>query len=410
MPRRSVWLFLLVLGSQTPCKAATVRNVPSTYATIQAAIDASVSGDTVQIAAGTYSGSGNYNLDLKGKAITVISTSGPSATIIDCKGVGRGFYLHSGETTAARISGLTIRGGKPTIPNYTYLDNGGGILIDSSNPTIDNCVLTANEAGWGGGIAVMHSNYADTSLTQPVIKGCTFSGNTAMNGGGLSVSNAVPLVQWITVEQNTASHGAGVFWGGGGNSLPVGVIQNAIILQNSAPSYGMGGGIAVEYANLEVRDSLIAENSASQYGGGISYHNYSGKLTLVGNTIAGNVSPQGRSLQLYAATGNQVTISNSILYNGGNELYDDFSSGTSTNVITISYSDVYGGYAGTGNLNADPLFKDTAAGDYHLLLKSPCRNTGDPAYVALTGETDMDGDARILSRRVDIGADESRLR
>ncbi len=47
--------------------------VPSQYSTIQSAIDASVTGDTVIISPGTYSGDGNYNISFSGKAVTVRS-------------------------------------------------------------------------------------------------------------------------------------------------------------------------------------------------------------------------------------------------------------------------------------------------------------------------------------------------
>jgi hypothetical protein len=45
----------------------------------------------------------------------------------------------------------------------------------------------------------------------------------------------------------------------------------------------------------------------------------------------------------------------------------------------VSYSDVQGGFAGIGNIDADPLFVDAAGGDFALQPGSPCINTGDPA-------------------------------
>jgi hypothetical protein len=45
-------------------------------------------------------------------------------------------------------------------------------------------------------------------------------------------------------------------------------------------------------------------------------------------------------------------------------------------------------------------------GDYHLLSGSPCIDTGDPNYPEDANEFDIDGDARIIGGRIDIGADE----
>jgi hypothetical protein len=92
-----VLAFCLVL-SLVFSSAALSRtlNVPSTtYPTIRSAIVAAVDGDVVLVAAGTYTGPDNKNLDFLGKAITVQSESGPEVTIIDCENDGRGFYFGS---------------------------------------------------------------------------------------------------------------------------------------------------------------------------------------------------------------------------------------------------------------------------------------------------------------------------
>ena len=89
----------------------------------------------------------------------------------------------------------------------------------------------------------------------------------------------------------------------------------------------------------------------------------------------------------------------------------------STSTPTITYSDVAGGYPGTGNINVDPLFIDpngldgisgtTDDEDYslHLSSNSPCINAGDPAG-SYTGQVDLDGQPRVAYGRVDIGVDE----
>lgn len=105
----SILVFTFVFSAQ----AATILRVPSQYQTIQAAIDAASNGDTVRVARGTYRGAGNKDLDFRGKAITLESEDGPAYTIIDCEGIGRAFYFHSGESSLSVVNGFTIKNGSP---------------------------------------------------------------------------------------------------------------------------------------------------------------------------------------------------------------------------------------------------------------------------------------------------------
>ena len=102
---------LCLLTSFILAAQATIIHIPGDYPTIQAGINASVNGDTVLVASGTYSGEGNRNLNYGGRIIVVKSELGPLHTLIDCQRSGRGLYLHNGETGAALFSGFTIFGG-----------------------------------------------------------------------------------------------------------------------------------------------------------------------------------------------------------------------------------------------------------------------------------------------------------
>jgi len=66
--------------------------------------------------------------------------------------------------------------------------------------------------------------------------------------------------------------------------------------------------------------------------------------------------------------------------------------------------------SGTGqdghSLFTAPLLIAPGALDFHLGPASPAINAGDPAFVAGSGETDLDGAARVSGPRVDLGADE----
>ena len=209
------------------------------FLTIQAAITAASSGDTVIVKDGTYTGVGNRDIDFLGRAITLRSQNGANKCIIDCQGVGRGFEFHSGEGPDSVLDGFTIRNGtawnnfeggggiscswssSPTIANCIIEDNeayiGGGILCyESAAPHILNCLIRNNHArehppaGGGGGIASYH--YAGQT-----VENCTIVGNTAFeNGGGIAVyeGDSVTVVNSI-IWGNTAYHGSQIsmWWG-----------------------------------------------------------------------------------------------------------------------------------------------------------------------------------------------------
>ena len=65
-----------------------VLRVTQAYDTIQAAVDDANDLDIIIVADGVYTGPGNWDIDLSGKAITLKSENGPTKCIIDASGVG----------------------------------------------------------------------------------------------------------------------------------------------------------------------------------------------------------------------------------------------------------------------------------------------------------------------------------
>ena len=84
---------------------------------------------------------------------------------------------------------------------------------------------------------------------------------------------------------------------------------------------------------------------------------------------------------------------------GGGQIYNVEGS---TPVVT--YSDVQGGWTGTSNIDADPMFADA---DGRLSPDSPCIDAGNDAAVPSGVTTDLDGNPRIQGACVDMGAFEA---
>ena len=100
---------LAFIWASGAASGANTLKVPDEYASIQDAIDAATTSDTVVVGDGTYLlGIGREHFDFNGKAITVKSENGPEKCIIDCQDNGNGFYFHTGEGQASELSGFTI--------------------------------------------------------------------------------------------------------------------------------------------------------------------------------------------------------------------------------------------------------------------------------------------------------------
>ena len=200
---------IVICGSTA---SALNRLVPSEYPTIQAGIDAAVTGDTVIIANGTYKGQGNRDINFYGKAITVrgVDPNIPENCIIDCQGTEeephRGFKFHRGEQRDSVLSGLTITNGYgPRDGEWSGLTRFvGGAIFCSSSPTISHCIITENYAyNNAGAIWCVYGS--------PLISHCIISNNSARwGGGGIDCVRSSPIVNQSILIGNSARDGGGI--------------------------------------------------------------------------------------------------------------------------------------------------------------------------------------------------------
>ena len=440
------------------CLSATARpafsatlSVPATYPTIQAAIDAAVDGDIIEVSTGTYPG----GIRWVGKSLA-LKGAGQGLTIIDGGGTV-GCLTLSNVPASASITGLTFRNGSaengggisndnsnPSISNCTFAESaasifGGGMYNFSSNPSVTNCTFTGNSATYyggdlfnessaptfanctfsggsanlGGGIANFRSNATFRNCTisgnyavaigggmanffssNAIITNCAFSGNKSDSAGGgmYNTRGSNPIVTNSSFSGNIAVLGGGMINTENGNPT----VTNCFFSNNSAALYG-GGMLNIFNSNPTVINSAFLGNSGTTFGGGM--YNDSSNPTLINDTFTGNTASVAGGL---LNTGSNPQVTNCIFWgDAGGEIYN-FSS---TPVIT--YSDVQGGYAGTGNINANPLF--VSASNLHVQPGSPCIDAGNNAALPANVTTDLAGAPRIQGGGVDMGAYEGTI-
>jgi len=285
-------------------------------------------------------------------------------TVIDAQSNG---YRCLNITADATVDGFTVTGGEAV--GIGDLIGGGGILVKDGSPKIAHCKIENNRAINGGGIFV--HNGPDT-----VIDSCYIINNFAVGhsecetncgwGGGLYVSYLA----------NYTGNGP--------------LTTNSVISGNRAKF--IAGGIFVG-SNFSIMDSSIISNQGEQVGG-IWGQNWEQQLTVTNSIVWSNTVYAGIN-----GTNHQIFINDSV----------------------ITYSDVQGGFTGTGNIDQSPEFvvdgfwdnSGTPAdmsddiwhqGDYHLWKNSPCIDTGiasgaPPVDIVLTARPQLSG--------IDMGAYEA---
>jgi len=399
---------------------------------IQDAVDAAAAGDTVLVTNGVYavgertSTGGWGNRVVVTNSISLESINGPSVTTIAgsqlrdeygmvTNGI-RVVYLG----TNAVLSGFTLTNGNA---GFGY---GGGVSCESTTAVISNCVLAGNSAySCGGGAyggtlnnCTLTGNSGggafDSTLTN-----CTLTGNSAADiGGGVSVGT----LNNCTLTGNSAYAGGGASSGYMGQGC---TLYNCTLTDNSA-EHGGGAGSYWESGPCTLNNCTLTDNSASEGGGAYGSTLYN--CTLSGNSaewgggayegtlnncvLTGNSASYGGGA--WSATLNNCTLADNLAWQAGGGVgssalancivaYNAAWSDANHTESTLEYCCTTPlPTGGQGNIAVAPLFVDFGGGDLRLQVNSPCINAGNNAYVTVT--TDLDGNPRIVSGTVDIGA------
>jgi hypothetical protein len=337
-----VWVVLFTIPGLLSAATLTVDSSGrGGYTTIQAAVDRAVAGDLIVLNPGTYSGSGNCDVDLRGKAITIQGTAPQdantaAATIVDCRASTasphRGFYVSG--CTSAKIAGLTITNGLATA--------GGAIFCTNSVLELSNCRILTNgtlagdgkvtlNGGCGGGLYAAAStlNITDCLITGNFTSDGASSQTSAPgnggDGGGIYATGSGVHIDGCTISNNrTGAGGDGRTSGRGGD----------------------GGGLYCD--SLELTDSYLSDNVTGNGG------------KCVNGSSAGGRGGNGAAVLCGRAIINHATIEGNTAGPGGNSSGAGTSTGGGgggiwcTDSLQMTNCLIVGNRSGLGGTAANP--------------------------------------------------------
>ena len=429
LPIAFVFLALLLVASPL---AARTWLVPSEAPTIQAGIDSAAVGDTVEVACGTYTWTGQGTGDANGlvhmkAGVHLRSATGDTSCVtIDAEGMGRVLYFEDWEETDPVIlEGLTITGGQ--ISEY-----GAGLFHAGASLTLTKCSFRGNRATGGGGGGVRCLGYAlEDSL---IVSDCSFSQNYAsQSGGGLNCSEfeSFALTGCSFVADSADGGGGGGLWSW---CFYPGTLTGCVFAGNRGEFEG--GAVGTWDSEMSITDCTFSDNAAYQAGAILTYR----ELHLSGCVFARNQGDWGTGGVQFEGSGNSLThctfygnssgsaseaaailtfgtlaVDNTIVaFNGVGEPVVTDGGGA-----TLSCTDVFGNAGGDwvgniagqellrDNFSVDPLFCDTTSVDFSVAPGSPCLG-GVCGQVGAFGAGECLGSLPALVTLTDVGNDQGR--
>ncbi|MCC7143432.1 MAG: hypothetical protein IT349_15145 [Candidatus Eisenbacteria bacterium] len=359
--------FLLPSGSE-----AAVRRVwPDgfgAYPNIQAAWNASASGDVIELEDGLFVGPGNANLALNGKSVTVQSVSGdPEACRIDCAAGPIGF---SGGA-APRFEGIQFvhafgcDAKKSDLQFVNCIFEAPyqvAIAIGGTSYQFEQCIIRRGQGLLFGDVegtfAFSNCEFRDNldtvaSSVAMTFQDCLFTGNSTPDG------SAVVDCYYLFYPQATTFSGCRLV----DNAAPpiaafdaFVILDRSLIAASTAPAVdftvGFSGDVALAITNSTIADMAGGPAIRVRRTWDVLPVNVSLDRTIIAFTEG------GAALEcIDLAPGNVPSVSCCNLFGNSGGNY-------------VGCLDGQG--SGSGNLEVDPRFCSAFDRDYHLQETSPC--------------------------------------
>ncbi len=373
------------------------------FTDLQSALTSAQSGDEIWVAAGTYrpttttDRSKSFTLvegvalyggfagtetsrDQRDRTINVTTLSGDIGTLDNWQ--DNSYHVVIGATGATLDGFSVIRGYAYGSGTQAY---GGAVYNSGASPTITNCTFTANWAYWYGGVIY------NASSSSPTITHCTFADNG---------TSSVPL-----------SNGGAIY-----NSSSSPTIADCLFVGNHSM---YGGALAENQAATSLVNCVFAGNWATLGGGAVNLIlGTSAPTTFTNCTFTGNSAQSGGAINNPGA-GYPTTITNCIFWGDiatetiykeldGSILDGDGWHPADAGGTIVNYSDVEGGYEGTGNVDVDPGFVvPYVDANTAFDLRPQSSSVVDAGTATGAPSADIRGISRPLGLGYDMGAYEN---
>lgn len=384
-------------------------------ANMDTAVDACPAGngtDTINVPTGTYnltltSGAEDAKGDLDVQSNMLIQGTGAANTHIHGQMGERVVEVNPGHQVT--VAGVTISGGQDTGGSA-----GGGIL-SQGNFTLEDSIVTDNTASSGGGVW----NSGVMTITRSLITNNTDNGNAGGSGLGGSPDTLTTVID-SAITHNVTGHGGGGIYTYNGDF----VLINSTVSDNlntGTLSSGAGFYISGPSAELTLINSTVSGNISTATGGGGIFVNSGSTAHIFNATIAYNSANNGGGILNYGTVNVQNSIiaqntatqpgsapdcTGSALTSGGYNLIGDDNGCTLTGISAGMIVDV--------DPFLSPLQDNEGETETHgLLYGSPAQNAGNPGGCPDENGnpliTDQRGFLRPVAGACDIGAFESGL-
>ena len=329
MPRRTTYTSCaaLLLGTLASLAPADIIHVPGDQPTIAAAITAAASGDTIELAAGTFN-----EITLQVDKPLTIRGQGMDQTIIDARLTS--WCMKVTTTGEFHLDKLTISNGG-------FADGAGLSLGSDTLATLTEVRFLGNQ-GYGGG-ALHRTGSTTDPATYLHINRCEFIDNHGQTGGALAL-----IHDWMNVR-----------------------VSETLFRNNSAGSgmavYMTGNEDGLKRVQVDFVNCTFVEHPLSDSGyNSLQAASFAGATSRYSNCVFAD-NPARRLGNFFGATGS-VT-----------------SSALQSDMVLDGVAD------DPSNVRADAIFEDAPGGNFRLAAGSPGIDMADfDAYLAATGGSLLD--------------------